>query len=105
MSPRQFVLPAAALLLLYALPAAAADGPALFKAKCAMCHGPDGKGATAMGRKLGVRALGSADVQKQSDGDLMTIIRKGKGKMPPYAGKLSDDEVKALVTHIRSLAG
>lgn len=105
MSPRPFVLPAAVLLLLYAFPAAAADGPALFKSKCAMCHGPDGAGSTAMGKKLGVRALGSADVQKQSDSDLMTIIKKGKGKMPPYAGKLSDDEVKALIKHIRNFAG
>ena len=82
---------------------AADTGPDLFKAKCAACHGPDGAGQTAMGKNLKLRDLGSADVQKLSDGELNTIIDKGKGKMPAYGGKLSSTQIDDLVKFIRSL--
>jgi len=75
-----------------------ASAEATFKAKCAACHGADGKGKEMMK----TRDLGSADVQKQTDADLTTIITKGKGKMPAY-GSLTPDQVKDLVTYIRSL--
>jgi cytochrome c6 len=81
----------------------AEDGAALFKAKCAMCHGPEGKGDSPMGKKLNIRDLGSADVQKQSDAELTTIIEKGKNKMPAYGGKLSAEQITTLVAHIRDL--
>ncbi len=83
-------------------PAAAQDAAATYKAKCAMCHGPDGKGS-AMGQKMGVRDFTSADVQKETDAQLTEIISKGKGKMPPYAGKLKDSDIKDLVAYIRGL--
>jgi len=75
-----------------------AAGEATFKAKCAGCHGADGKGKEAMK----TRDLASADVQKQSDADLTGIISNGKGKMPAYK-TLSADQVKDLVGYIRSL--
>jgi mono/diheme cytochrome c family protein len=81
----------------------AQDGATLFKTKCAMCHGPDGKGDSPMGKKLNVRDLGSPDVQKQSDAELATIIEKGKNKMPAFGGKLSAEQITALVSHIREL--
>jgi cytochrome c6 len=83
--------------------AMAADGAALFKAKCAMCHGSDGSGNTTMGKSMGLKDLGSADVQKLSDADLTGVVSKGKGKMPAYAGKLSDDEIGAVVKYVRTL--
>lgn len=76
----------------------AADGAATYKAKCAMCHGADGSKSNAT-----MRALNSADVQKQTDAQLTEITSKGKGKMPAYAGKLSDDEIKAVVAFMRTL--
>lgn len=79
-----------------------ADGAALYKTKCAMCHGPDGSGKTPMGQKLNIRDLHSADVQKQSDADLSHVIEQGKGKMPA-AKTLSPDQVKQLVTYVREL--
>jgi len=80
-----------------------ADGGADFKAKCAMCHGADGKGDTSMGKTLKLRDLGSADVQSQSDADLTGIITSGKGKMPKYDGKLTADQIKDVVKYIRTL--
>ncbi len=75
----------------------------VYKAKCAMCHGADGSGNTAMGKKYNLKSLGSPEVQKQSDAQLTEIITKGKDKMPAYDGKLSADEIKGLVAFIRTL--
>ena len=80
-----------------------ADGGADFKAKCAACHGATGAGDTTMGKNLKIRDLGSADVQKQSDADLDTVIAKGKGKMPAYDGKLTKEQIEGLVKYIRTL--
>lgn len=90
----------AAVLMSLAQVAVAADAAETFKGKCAMCHGADGSKANPA---MGVQPLSGADVQKQSDADLKTVISKGKGKMPAYAGKLSDAEIDGLVKYIRSL--
>ncbi|MFY9558827.1 MAG: cytochrome c [Terriglobales bacterium] len=81
----------------------AQDGAATFKAKCAMCHGPDGSGKTAMGEKLKIRDLHSADVQKQTDAELAQIVTKGKNKMQPYEGKLTKEQIDQVVVQIREL--
>ena len=96
---------ASLLLLIFAVtPAVRADDSAdLFKQKCANCHGPDGKGQNAMGKALKVRDLSSAEVQKQTDAELTEITTNGKGKMPGYKSKLSDDQIKGLVGFMRSL--
>lgn len=83
------------------LSAVAGDGAALYKSKCAMCHGATGAGDTPMGKKLAVKALASAEVQKNSDAKLLEVIVKGKGKMPKFAGKLSDAQMKELVAVVR----
>src|SRR5712692_2430287 len=75
----------------------------LYKAKCAVCHGPDGKGETTMGKKLGVRSFHSAEVVKETDTELLDITKKGKGKMPSFDKKLTDDQIKDLIKYIRSL--
>jgi len=81
----------------------AQDAAGSYKAKCAMCHGADGKGSS-IGQKMGVHDFTSADVQKQTDAQLTEIISKGKAKMPAYDGKLKDTEIKDLVAYIRTLA-
>ena len=96
-----------ALCCLIAAPAAFAgggpDGAAIYKSKCAMCHGPDGAGQTTMGKNMKLRDLRAADVQKQTDAELMKWIADGKGKMPAYKAKLSAAEIDALVGFIRSI--
>ena len=82
----------------------AAYGEKVYKAKCAICHGPDGKGDTAAGKATKARDLGSADVKKESDAEWTDIIVKGKNKMPAYDKKLTDAEVKDVVAYMRSLA-
>ena len=90
---------ACGLIAICSSPAMAQDAAATYKAKCAMCHGPDGKGG-----KMGTRDFGSAEVKAESDAQLTEIITKGKGKMPAYGEKLKENEIKDLVTYIRGLA-
>src|SRR5580698_9777981 len=92
-------------LFLFALPLCAQDAPALYKSKCAACHGPDGTGNVPTGKALGVTDLTSGDVQKQTDAQLTDSIANGKGKkMPAYKGKVTDDQIKGLLGYLRELA-
>jgi cytochrome c6 len=93
----------ALMLFLVSAPMQAQDGAATFKAKCAMCHGADGKGETPIGKKMGVHSFASPEVQKMSDAELTQTIEKGKNKMPAYGGKLPASEIKGLVAYIRQL--
>jgi len=69
-----------------------------YEKNCAHCHGK-----TAGGRKFGGPSLASIKVASASDDDLRSIISNGKGKMPKYEGKLTPDEIDALVHEIRGL--
>lgn len=75
-----------------------------YKAKCAGCHGADGKGTTGPGKAMGVHDFGSDEVTKMSDADLVTIITTGKNKMPAYGKTLKDADIKGLVAYIRELS-
>jgi len=80
----------------------AADGAALYSSKCAGCHGKDGKGS-AMWRSRGMVDFTSADYQKSvTDAQLTDAIANGKKPMLGFKGKISDDDIKALVAEIRS---
>jgi mono/diheme cytochrome c family protein len=79
------------------------EGATLFKSKCAGCHSPDGSGSGPAGKAMHIRDLASAEVQKQTDAELTAIIVSGKGSMPSYKGKLTDDQTKSIVSFIRSL--
>jgi len=92
------------LIALIALPLIAEDGPALFKAKCAGCHGATGAGDTSVGKSLKVVPLNAAEVQKKSDADLQAVITAGKGKMPAIGKAFTPDQLKALIGVIRSFA-
>ena len=89
--------------------AQAADSKANWEEHCAKCHGPDGKGQTKMGRKLGLRDYTDAKVQAEfTDAEALKAItegvkgKDGKSKMQP-AEELSDDDRQALVQFVRTL--
>lgn len=89
------------LLTLALSPVAFADGAAIFKTKCQVCHGPDGSGQTPIGKNLKLADLHSPEVQKMSDAELTKLLTDGKGKMP--ASKLSPDDIKAVIAFLRTL--
>jgi mono/diheme cytochrome c family protein len=103
---KQLLIRLALVVAVLALGAAGAfaqdDAAALYKSKCQVCHGADGKGSPA-GQKLGVKDFHSPEVAKMSDAELLEATKKGKGKMPGYEGKLTDDQLKGLIKYIRSL--
>ena len=74
---------------------------ALYKSKCAACHGADGTGS-ATGKKMGAHDFTTADVQGMSDAELSTIITNGKNKMPKYGASLKPEDIKGLVAYIRT---
>ena len=87
----------AALFASIALPAFAADGAATYKAKCAVCHGPDGAG------KVGPAVKGVSLTPAQIT-DLLTAGNDAK-KVPhkkAIAG-LSADDAKAVADYVKTL--
>lgn len=78
------------------------DAASLYKQKCSMCHGADGKGFSAL------KTPNFTDPKYQKsvkDKDLADAIKDGKKgtAMPAFANKLKEDEIQALVEYIRSL--
>jgi len=91
------VLLVVALFTSLALPAFAEDGAATFKAKCAMCHGPEGQG------KIGPKLAGTALTADQ----IVDVLTKGNDakKVPhkkPISG-LSADDAKAVADFVKTL--
>ena len=107
MKNKTFILVLAAACALGAR-ASAADVKENWQTHCAKCHGADGKGATRMGKQAGAKDYTDAKVQDALKDDAAVkaikegLMVDGKKKMDPYAEKLKDDEIKALVAHIRS---
>ena len=97
-----------AIMAVSALSARAADAKANYEKDCAKCHGADGKGDTKMGKKMGAKDYTDAKVQAEmKDDKAFKSIKEGqkdgdKELMKSYADTLSDDEIKALIAHMRA---
>jgi mono/diheme cytochrome c family protein len=84
--------------------ASGADTGSTFNAKCATCHGRDGRGQTARGRRTHTRDLTDASWQNDvSDERLFNSIHNGRSRMPAFKKTLSESEIDALVTYVRQL--
>ena len=89
--------------------ARAGDAKALWDANCAQCHGANGNANTKMGKQVGAKDLTDAKVQASfTDAQATTAIKdgvkeNGKTTMKAFGGKLSDDDIKALVAYVRKL--
>ena len=72
--------------------------------KCAVCHGADGAGKTARGRKLKAKDVRET-VSTVTAEQMAEIVAKGKPPgMGAYAKELSADQIKQIVEYYRSLA-
>ncbi len=84
-------------------PVFAQAGADTYKAKCAMCHGADGLATGPTGKAMKVPPFTAPEVVKASDAELIASTKNGKGKMPAYAGKLTDAQIKDAVAYVRTL--
>jgi mono/diheme cytochrome c family protein len=80
-----------------ALPAFAQDGAATYRAKCAVCHGPEGQG------KVGPALKGSS----LTEGQITDLLTKGNdAKKAPHKkalSSLSADDAKAVAAYVKTL--
>jgi|ERR1700722_9721837 cytochrome c6 len=81
----------------------AESGADTYKAKCQMCHGATGLGDTPAGKAMKAHAFNEPDVLKQSDADLLTVIKSGKNKMPAFTGKLTPAQMDDTLAFIHTL--
>jgi cytochrome c2 len=66
------------------------DGAKIFKKKCAMCH------------KVDKKKVGPAVKAMNQDAEMLrSVIVKGKKMMPKYSGKLSAEEIDAVVAYLK----
>lgn len=94
--------------LITAVCATAEDAKVLYEKNCQKCHGEDGKGKTKMGEKMGAKDYSDPKVQDALTDEAAFKATKdgfkdkeGKVLMKPSEG-MSDDEIKAIVKHMRS---
>lgn len=104
------------LLVLFVPAVALADAPnpqidRLWHAKCASCHGPDGKGATEQGKKMSVQDMSSPAWQAITDDKIKASVSDGLKRdkdgvhqeMEAYKSKLRPEQLDGLVAYIRAL--
>lgn len=88
--------------------AQAADVKDNYTKNCSKCHGADGRGQTKMGKQAGAKDYSDAKIvaeindQRAFDGIKNGLTVKGKEIKKPMGDKLKDDEIKALIAHMRT---
>jgi mono/diheme cytochrome c family protein len=90
----------------YAVPAATATAPsteALFKQKCARCHGADGSGDTSMGRIFNAPDFTDStwSAKHSASGELINAISRGKKNMPAFGRKLTKAQIVGLAAYVQ----
>jgi len=81
------------------------DGAALYDSNCKSCHGPAGGAPSpAMARMMENLAsvTDPAFLATMPDDSLVSVIQTGRGKMKPFADKLSQEEILAIVKFLRT---
>ena len=79
-------------------------GMALYTKNCASCHGKTGLGDGPKGRMLKTHPgnFSTPEFQASTDGELFYRTKAGRGEMPAYDNKIPDNEIWAMVHHMRS---
>ena len=90
----------------------AAHGDQLYKLYCTQCHGVNGDGKGVNAATMSVAPRDHTDTKEMSartDEELFKVIQQG-GKainksilMPVWGGNFTDDDIHALVAHLREL--
>ena len=78
-------------------------GEAVYKANCQSCHGTSGTPSPGIAKMMGVKPASDPDIKKLTVDEEFASVKNGKGKMKPFAGKLTDAQIKDVVTYFRAL--
>jgi mono/diheme cytochrome c family protein len=78
--------------------------PALFKERCARCHGEDGRGQTVIGQMVGAPNFTDENwwTEEKTERRFVRSITEGRGDMPAFGKKLTRPDIKALAAHVRT---
>lgn len=75
----------------------------LFKQKCAKCHGSDGAGNTTRGLLVGATDLTSPEWHNRVDDErILNSLTHGRGQMPAFDKKLTNEQLALLTVYVRS---
>ncbi len=87
-------------------PASLARGKAIFVARCAPCHGPEGRGAGPVSKFFPEAPdFAYSTIRQRSDGFIWGTISYGGKAMPPAREGLSVRDRWDLVNHVRAIQG
>jgi mono/diheme cytochrome c family protein len=78
-------------------------GADTYKAKCAMCHGADGLATSTMAKNMKILSFKDPAMVKAPNAQLIASTKSGKGTMKGFSGKLTDDQIKDVISYIRTL--
>ncbi len=82
------------------------SGAEIYDIRCLMCHGESGKGdgpATTMIKPAPPDVSTAEARERLTDGEMFYKISEGRRPMPAQKGKISDEDIWALVHYVRSL--
>lgn len=77
---------------------------ALFKDKCARCHGEDGRGQTVIGQMVGAPNFTDENWwnEEKNARRFVRSITEGKGEMPAFGKKLTRPDIKTLAAYVKT---
>jgi len=82
-------------------------GKLIYEQRCALCHGPQGRGDGPEAPFLSPRpgSLISAATSVKSDADLLAVIANGKPRtaMPAWKDLLTDEQQRDVLAYLRTL--
>ena len=81
---------------------AQSSGEAIYKGRCAMCHGANGTPSAGMAKMLGIKPASDPEMKKLSIEQIESTVKNGKGKMKPVSG-LSDAQIRAVAEYFKTL--
>lgn len=105
---KKTILLTSCMLVLSGVCVRATDGKEVYDKSCAKCHGADGKGGTAMGKKLGVKDLSDSTRQADlKDEMIFKAIKEGKKEgsktVMKASADLNDEQIRSVVAYVRKL--
>ncbi|MGA2754080.1 MAG: cytochrome c [Terracidiphilus sp.] len=80
----------------------AEDGAAIYKSKCAMCHGPAGTPSAGIAKMMGIKPVSDPSMKTLTESQIVSVVKNGKGKMKPITG-LTDPQVSAVAAYFKTL--